>query len=227
MLARLFQIYTPRSVLDVGCGRGAWLLVAERLGSEVLRGIDGPWVPSHGLLSPNIEFTAVDMDHDFDITGRFDLCISLEVAEHLHESRAGWLVQKLCGASDVVLFSAAIKDQGGTNHVNEQWQRYWIDLFQERGFECFDAIRGWAWRNEAIDWWYRQNAFVFVSRTHASFGTVEQELSKLSETIVDAVHPGNYEKKMKAVESYERAIKEPDLAFCLSVLRNYLRAKFI
>lgn len=57
--------------------------------------------------------------------------------------------------------------------------------------------------------------------------TFEHELSKLSETIVDAVHPASYQKKVTAVESYERPIKEPSLGFCRTVLRNYLTAKLI
>jgi hypothetical protein len=50
---------------------------------------------------------------------RFDLAISLEVAEHLPEGSAGALVSTLIEAAPVVVFSAAIKGQSGTNHINE------------------------------------------------------------------------------------------------------------
>ena len=56
LLGLLWQISQPRSVIDVGCGRGAWLAAAERLGAEVLTGLDGDWVDTKDLLSANIRF---------------------------------------------------------------------------------------------------------------------------------------------------------------------------
>jgi len=35
---------------------------------------------------------------------------------------------------DNVLFSAAIPNQGGTGHINEQWQEYWAEKFYANGF---------------------------------------------------------------------------------------------
>lgn len=55
---------------------------------------------------------------------RFDLAMTIEVAEHLTPVRADSFVEDLTRLSDVVLFSAAIPAQGGINHVNEQWQSY-------------------------------------------------------------------------------------------------------
>jgi ribosomal protein L11 methylase PrmA len=61
MLGLLFSLYKPKSVVDVGCGQGAWLSVAASLGSERLMGLDGAWVKAGSLLSDNIEFNAVDL----------------------------------------------------------------------------------------------------------------------------------------------------------------------
>ena len=35
VLGMLYQHYVPQSVIDVGCGRGAWLAAAEALGAAV------------------------------------------------------------------------------------------------------------------------------------------------------------------------------------------------
>ncbi len=43
ILGLLYDFYQPRSVIDIGCGRGAWLSVAESLGTKTLIGLDGYW----------------------------------------------------------------------------------------------------------------------------------------------------------------------------------------
>jgi hypothetical protein len=88
--------------------------------------------------------------------------LSLEVAEHLPATAGPSFVATLCGLGDVVLFSAAIPDQGGTNHINEAWPSYWNGLFREHGFECFDAVRSALWMRPDVEWWYAQNALIFA-----------------------------------------------------------------
>src|SRR6266481_1089292 len=112
VLSLVWQISRPKSVIDVGCGRGAWLSAAERLGADVLTGLDGDWVDTKNLLSPNIEFIPTNLERDFRVERQYDLCISMEVAEHLPESSARSFIRKLCTLSKLVLFSAAVKGQG-------------------------------------------------------------------------------------------------------------------
>ena len=78
-------------------------------------------------------------------TGRFDLAISLEVAEHLAPQRSESLVRDLCALADVVLFAAAVPFQGGAGHVNERWQSWWAQRFTAtatRRSTCFAATSG-------------------------------------------------------------------------------------
>lgn len=127
---------------------------------------------------------------------KYDLCISLEVAEHLSEANAKNFVDFLCEASDVVLFSAAIKYQGGTNHINEQWQSYWIDLFKSNSYEWLDLFRPSLWNNTSVAWWYRQNTFLFVGPSNSLLNV--KALRDLEKPVSDVVHPRNYENKVKS-----------------------------
>ena len=52
----LFAIWTPVTLVDLGCGRGAWLSVAKRLGVEQLSGIDGDWISQHHLICEGMKF---------------------------------------------------------------------------------------------------------------------------------------------------------------------------
>jgi SAM-dependent methyltransferase len=197
ILDLLFRLYQPRSVIDVGCGRGAWLAVAGALGAQTLIGVDGDWVDPARLLSDRIEFRTVDMEQDFDVGARYDLALSVEVAEHLSEDRAKPFVDILCRTSDVVLFGAAIPHQGGTNHINEQFQSYWVQIFESQDYECFDVIRPAVWNDDDVEWWYRQNTFLFVKR-QARIELDGELLRSMAKPIVDIVHPLNYEALSRA-----------------------------
>jgi len=151
-----------QSVLDVGCGAGAWLTVWKSLGAEIL-GLDGDYVRPEQLLISHDEFSAVDLRASFFLNRRFDLAQSLEVAEHLPASSAAGLVDSLCRHSDLVLFSAAPPGQGGENHINEQPYEFWRDLFWEQGYEMHDPIRAALRDNKSVKPWYRYNTFLYVN----------------------------------------------------------------
>ena len=74
------------SILDVGCGRGAWLREWQNAGVKIAKGVDGPYVRQQSLLIAAQDFAAVDLSKKFDLGRRYDLVSSLEVAEHLPRS---------------------------------------------------------------------------------------------------------------------------------------------
>jgi SAM-dependent methyltransferase len=155
----LEYIPRPMSVVDVGCGTGEWLAEFQKLGAAIL-GLDGDYVARSSLRIAPEEFVAVDLTKPLANRGRFDLALCLEVAEHLPQRLAAPLVGSLCELAPNVLFSAAPPGQGGTHHINEQWPRYWQQLFRSNGYEMHDVIRVRIWENRAVAPWYRQNIFL-------------------------------------------------------------------
>ncbi|MBD2078130.1 methyltransferase domain-containing protein [Phormidium sp. FACHB-592] len=152
----------PQSVVDVGCGLGAWLSVFRELGIQDYLGVDGDYVDRSQLQIPVEAFSAKDLTQPLRLDRRFDLAISLEVAEHLPAESASTLIESLIKLSDVVLFSAAVPFQGGTGHLNEQWMGYWVKLFQQYGYVAIDCLRYRLWSNEYVQPWYIQNSLLFV-----------------------------------------------------------------
>lgn len=132
----------------------------------------------------------MDLDAPIRLDRTFDLAICLEVAEHLTPGRAESLVNDLVSLAPVVAFSAAIPGQGGTNHSNERWPSYWRDLFSLAGFDAIDWLRTSNWRNEEIEWWYRQNLILYVKREDA-----HRFRSLVSDMPFDIVHPSTFEQK--------------------------------
>lgn len=170
---------SPTSVVDVGCGTGTWLSSAKTIGATNLQGIEGSWVNSTMLDDSDIKLTNANLALETPNLGKFDLAISLEVAEHLPPERAETFVRDLCAMSDHVLFSAAIPGQGGKGHVNEQWQSYWRRLFKSNGYGAWDVIRPPLWENKAIVGHYKQNAVLYVR------GAEDRSVGP----IFDVVHP--------------------------------------
>jgi SAM-dependent methyltransferase len=184
ILPPLLEWTAARSLVDVGCGIGDWARAAVDLGVEDVLGIDGTYVDTSRLVIPADRFLAADLAEPLRVGRRFDLVVSMEVAEHLPPARAASFVDDLCALGDVVLFSAAVPGQGGQNHVNEQWQTFWAELFAGSGSEIFDVIRPRFWSDDRVAVWYRQNSFV------AARGAAAGRLREVeSSGILDCVHP--------------------------------------
>lgn len=182
----LMDILAPKSVIDVGCGLGDWLSVFKKAGVNYILGLDGKWVDKGKLYISESEFKEADLTSSISLDESFDLVLCLEVAEHLPESVAQALVESLVNLGDTIIFSAAIPQQGGQHHLNEQWPSYWAQLFAQYDYHFYDIIRSKIWENPKIHWWYRQNIFV-VSKKSLPYPISSQAL----------VHPEAFIKKNK------------------------------
>ena len=210
ILGYLNQFYQPKKVVDIGCGQGNWLAVAKKVWNCDVTGYDGNWVNQETLADDSIEFNSVDLsDVTYNIENRFDLCISLEVAEHLPKERAVSFINMLTKTSSVILFSAAIPGQGGAGHINERWQSYWIKLFEQNGYIGFDAIRPKVWTHKDVEWWYKQNIFLFIKSDCSILNEDIFQTPKLdSSSTVDLIHPDHYVEKMRYIMHLQASSKK-------------------
>jgi SAM-dependent methyltransferase len=179
-----------RSVCDVGCGVGTWLAAFNSLGIPDVVGLDGDYVDTALLQIPPAQFRPMDLGKPIKLERSFDLAISLEVAEHLDPSRADGFVQDITALAPAILFSAAIPRQGGTHHVNEQWQSWWAEKFERQGYVACDVIRSRVWSNAKVDFWYKQNIVLYVCKDLAN---THPRLRDGSRGPLDIVHPISYE----------------------------------
>ena len=197
-LDHLWQFIKPMSVLDAGCGRGAWLQGCEELGCEDLTGFDGSsWLDQSKMPSSKIRFKSINLNNIFSIEKKVDLTISLEVAEHLEPKKSRQFVECLTTTSDVILFSAAFKYQGGTDHINENKHSYWAKIFDSYDYKVYDIFRPHFWSDERIGFWFRQNTFLYIKKD----SELAEKFNKLNITeiknidFMDCIHPNLYEHK--------------------------------
>lgn len=160
----------PQSVVDVGCGTGALLAALQSRGCEVL-GLENSAAALRYCRARDLRVMAFDLRRDMIVElPRFDVAVSMEVAEHLPESCAERYLRVLTGLSDSVVFTAAQPGQGGTDHVNEQLPSYWISRSETLGYEFQETLsERWrkAWREAGtVRKWYWRNLMIFRKSSH-------------------------------------------------------------
>ena len=156
-------------VVDVGCGTGALLEALRDMGCEVF-GLEYAKAALKYCRARRLNVAKFDLERNiFNDNRTFDIAVSMEVAEHLPETVADRYLDLLTQLSSIVIFTAAPPGQGGTNHVNEQPPSYWIDKYQQRGFEhAEDISKRWreTWKASGdVQSWYYQNLMIFRRTT--------------------------------------------------------------
>jgi SAM-dependent methyltransferase len=162
ILPVVVELLHPGSIVDLGCGAGHWLAAAIEIGITDVQGIEGEWILGAELAIPRDQLLIHDLTKPLHVGRKFDLALSLEVAEHLPASAAALLVKSICASADRVLFSAAVPGQGGRHHLNEQWPSYWANLFAAEGYGCYDVVRPVFWEDPRVKWYYAQNCLIFA-----------------------------------------------------------------
>lgn len=188
----VLELIHPKSVVDVGCGVGTWLSIFKHNGIKDILGVDGDYVNEIMLQIPKEYFLSFDLKNPLQIDRKFDLVVSLEVAEHLPPANADIFIDSLTRLGNVILFSASIPFQGGQNHINEQWPDYWINKFQDRKYVVIDCIRKSIWYNDNVDFWYAQNIFIFVHFDHLESYPLLKDKYMNTNNPISIVHPKRY-----------------------------------
>jgi len=123
------------SVIDVGCAIGEFVQEFQNMGM-VAMGIEGSTSAKKYFL-PDIHVSLWDMRQMLPPSkvNFYDLCMCLEVAEHIEEEYSDIFVNNLCSLSKTVLISAAVPGQQGHGHFNCQPNEYWEIKFGIRKYK--------------------------------------------------------------------------------------------
>ena len=128
-MGNIFQdILNPKDVVDVGCGNG---ILMDGFSCECV-GIEASDVGFKQTKERGYEVHQIDLRFPLDFKRRFDLAISIEVAEHLEEEYADIFVDNLISLSNRILITASSKVE--QYHYNPQSKSYWIDKFRAKDF---------------------------------------------------------------------------------------------
>jgi SAM-dependent methyltransferase len=131
----LKETFKFSSFIDVGCGTGHYLLYCQKMGVSDVFGIEGsPFAFKHLLVANNL-VVKHDLRNVYQFERRWDIAISIEVAEHIDLVDTDNYIRILCDAADVVVITAAPLGQGGTRHINEHSLEWWSNKFSRCGYK--------------------------------------------------------------------------------------------
>lgn len=158
-------------VIDIGCGPGIYVKALQDAGIDA-EGID---------IDPSSPYIIADIFEPGFIDAfwnNYDLAMCIEVAEHIHESKADDLVKVLTGLAPAVLFSAAVPGQGGHGHINCQPKEYWIEKFARQNYvvdlESTEKLVSFMASGYHMGW-FKNNAVVFKQYGVACYQRIIEE----------------------------------------------------
>lgn len=126
----LIQELGIKSMLDIGCGPGGMVQLAQSKGLKAI-GVDGDFNLNSISSVPicTVDFT----QNKVPFEDQFDLAWAVEFLEHVEEQYAPNYMHafSLC---QYALITAAPPGTPGHHHVNCQLPEYWIDVFKRYGF---------------------------------------------------------------------------------------------
>ncbi len=132
-LKYLQEVYSIKTMIDVGCGPGWQIREALQLGIDAY-GIDGDYT----IEWPddiNDRVYLFDFQDGFpDIPFEFDLAWSVEFLEHVEEKYMDNYMD-LFQTCKYVVCTHATPGMPGHHHVNLQYADYWIEKFDDYGFD--------------------------------------------------------------------------------------------
>lgn len=159
VIDRIIYEFQPQSILDVGCGTGI------SLEYFLQKNIDAVGVENSRLAISKSPVKEKIIRHNLkkplDLKKKFDMVWSFEVIEHIHPSFETIFLNSLIRHSDRIIISAAMPNQGGHGHFNEQLPEYWIDKFLNLGFQLNQNISECL---HNIDEMHAKNMLVFERR---------------------------------------------------------------
>lgn len=126
--------FAPSSVVDVGCAIGEFVMGFH--GRSIFScGVEGSERCLPHIVVARRLIKIRDLRKKFDLEMFFSLVMCFEVAEHIEPEYTDQFLDNLVNLSDRVLLTAAPPGQGGHYHVNCQPKQYWIDKFDNLGYE--------------------------------------------------------------------------------------------
>jgi len=131
----LISTFSPETFLDIGCGPGGMVELAEQRGLDSF-GIDGDYTVNR--YNPD-RFVIHDFTKGSATVPKCDLGWSCEFVEHVNEEFQPNYMDAFQQCR-VVAMTYAPPGHTGYHHVNLKDESYWIDTFEKYGFRYDDGL---------------------------------------------------------------------------------------
>jgi len=162
MVDSIVDLFHPKTVIDIGCGPCNHLNEFNNVGVEVY-GIDASEHSKDFAYDPK-NIRIANLKNNIGCQPA-ELAFCLEVIEHIDAEFEDVAIDNILDiAGKWLIFSGAVPNQGGNNHVNEKPHQYWIDKIESKGLtfkkSMTENLRK-SWKESNVQWWYWKNVMVF------------------------------------------------------------------
>lgn len=162
----LIARYSPKSVMDVGCGTGV-LLEQFQSHHVLVQGVEYAKAALDYCRQRGLDVESVDLRQADQLPTPaipFDLVVSMEVAHQMPASCAKSYVAYLCRLGRTVVFSSESPSYVDRRSLNSQYPKYWIELFSQEKFR-FDqkattCLQN-SWKEANVAAWFCRNVLIF------------------------------------------------------------------
>jgi len=124
--------FQPHKTLDAGCAKG-FLIRALREHHVDAFGVDSSEYAISQADDSIKDYVRVGSITE-DLGGPYDLISCIEVIEHIPDSDIELAIERLCAATDRVLFSSTPNDFVEPSHISVKLPEDWVALFAKQGF---------------------------------------------------------------------------------------------
>jgi hypothetical protein len=172
--------FVPASVVDVGCGAGFWVEAFASAGVTTAFGIT-PRL--NGAATPAV--VRAPLEAIPETPQRYDLCLCLEVAQHVDPQKQDTLIATCARLSDTVVFSSR---PPGTPDGSPQDRplRYWAAKFWRHGYVIDDSVRARIEHHWSLALSYCDGLVAFRRMPGLEVGDAER-IAALTGVVLDAV----------------------------------------
>jgi hypothetical protein len=105
------------------------------------------------------------------------------------------------------VYGAAISNQSGEQHINEQWQSFWVTKFTRRDYLVYDVLRPTIWGAPNVPLWYKQNTIFYVNSGSPAHDHFARRFPTPSSSRFDVVHPEPYWRTIHTKRGLRRLAK--------------------
>ena len=179
-------------ILDVGCGPGIYVNALQKMGFPA-DGIDpDPKSPYEKIDVFSDNFLSFLASRCFpENSFPYDICLCLEVAEHLPADKADLFTQRLVQVAPTIIFSAAMPGQGGHGHINCQPKEYWEEKFARlnyvQDFSATDRLVRHMLNGYHMGW-FVNNVQIFKNYGSVCFEQITAEETPQAERLAEYLH---------------------------------------
>lgn len=122
----------PKKTLDIGCAKGFLVEALRDRGVEAY-GID---ISDYAIseVRDDIKPFCKVKSATLPIEEKYDLITCIEVLEHLENEDIAIAIQRMCEATDDIIFSSTPFDYNEASHISVHSPSYWVEQFAYNGF---------------------------------------------------------------------------------------------